>query len=163
MSPIPWGHEAPKCQSSKQIQKCHCSAPTSLAFLSFYLTIPEFSDQSFGIWGIIWGKFTKCLDLSLGDTVKGFPQSRACLYFCLWTALRMERTNEYSLKENHTVNPSKINSSSWMLHFYFRAGSTLTCHQRRSMTGSGSSWHAPTFNPVYFTHLTILMCLVYTS
>lgn len=150
MSPIPCGHEAPKCQSSKLIQKCHCSAPTSLAFLSFYWTIPEFSDQSFGIWGIIWGKFTKCLDLSLGDTVKGaWARQSACLYFCIWTALWIERSNEYLLKENHTVNPSKINSSSRMLHFYFRFGNVLICHLRK-YHGVGVQLTCPHIQPPMF-------------
>lgn len=159
MSPIPWGHETPNCQSGKVIQKCHYSALTSLAFLSFYLTIPEFSDQSFGIWGIIWGKFTKCLDLSWEILLRGFCTAEsACLYFCLRTARWIERTHEYRLKENHTVNPSKINSSSRMLHFYFCVGDVQICY-RISITRSGSSRHGLLPTP----HLIMLMCLVYSS
>lgn len=152
MSPIPWGHEAPKCQSSKLIQKCHCSTATSLAFLSFYLTIPS-SLISHSEYEALSGENSQSVLIFLWEILlRGFRKAETtCLYLCLWTALRTERTNEYRLKENHTINPSKINSSSWMLHFYFRVGSTLTCHRRRSMAGSGSSWHAPTFNPVCFT------------
>lgn len=51
----------------------------------------------------------KILDLSFGDTVKGFRKAEsACLYFCLLDCTTDRRTNEYRLKENHTINPSKL-------------------------------------------------------
>lgn len=74
--------------------------------------------------GIICGKCTKCLDLSLADTVRGFPPSRRCVFILLHPALYYSSEEPMNiLKANRAINPSKINLSAETLHFYFRAQS----------------------------------------
>lgn len=74
--------------------------------------------------GIICGKCTKCLDLSLADTVRGFPPSRRCVFILLHPGLYYSSKEPMNiLKANRAINPSKINLSGEMLHFYFRARS----------------------------------------
>lgn len=76
--------------------------------------------------GIICGKCTKCLDLSLADTVRGFPPSRRCVFILLHPGLYYSSEEPMNiLKANRAINPSKINLSGEMLHFYFRAQSRL--------------------------------------
>lgn len=74
--------------------------------------------------GIICGKCTKCLDLWLADTAGGFPPSRRCVFILLHPGLYYSSEEPMNiLKANRAINPSKINLSEEMLHFYFRAQS----------------------------------------
>lgn len=71
--------------------------------------------------GIICGKCTKCLDLWLAAPVGGFPPSRRSVFILLRPALYYSSEEPMNiLKANRAINPSKINLSAEMLHFYFR-------------------------------------------